>query len=43
LDTEPWLGYFGARLDYARQLSTRHARGFMIPSREYGFDLTARF
>jgi hypothetical protein len=43
LDTGPWLRNFGARFDYARQLSTRHVGGYLIPSRQYGFDLEARF
>lgn len=43
LDTGPWLRYFEARFDYARQLSTHHDGGGMFPSRQYGFDLEAWF
>jgi hypothetical protein len=43
LDTGPWLKYFEARFDYARQLSTHHDGGGMVPFRQYGFDLEAWF
>jgi hypothetical protein len=43
LDTGPWLRNFGARFDYSRQLSTDHSGSHLFPTRQYGFDLEARF